>query len=69
MAIVQTVVLSVSHVLKHRASVYNSHLREPVTFTPVAECLAVEFPPPVLRLKPAANGIRTLKLPHARRTI
>ena len=34
-----------------RSSVYNGHLRWPVTHTPVAECFAVELPFFVLQLK------------------
>ena len=38
------------HVLLwHGSSVYNGHLREPVTLTPVANCLAVELSVPVLK--------------------
>ena len=37
----------VSHLLWHWASVYNAHLRGPVTLTPIAECLALELPVPV----------------------
>ena len=39
---------SVSHLLWHGASVYNGHLRGPVTVTPNAERLAVELSLPVL---------------------
>ena len=35
--------ISVPHLLLHRTSVYKSHLRGPVTLTPVAERLAVEL--------------------------
>ena len=34
---------SMPHLLSQGASVYNGHLRGPVTFTPVAERLAVEL--------------------------
>ena len=39
----------VPHLPWHGASVYNGHLRGPVTLTPVAEYLAVELSLPVLR--------------------
>ena len=42
-AIEQWGFLNVQHLLWHRASVHNYHLRGPVTFTPVAELLAVEL--------------------------
>ena len=41
-------VFSVSHILWHRASDNNSHLRGPVTLTLVAERFAVELSLPVL---------------------
>ena len=56
MAIEQWGFLSVPHLLCHRASVYNGHLREPATITPVAERLAVEHSLPVL----TTYEIRTL---------
>ena len=34
---------SMPNLLWHEASVYNGHLRGPVTFTPIAERLAVEL--------------------------
>ena len=43
MAIEQWGFFSVSHLLWHGASVYNGHLRGPVTLTPFAERLAVEL--------------------------
>ena len=39
---------SVPHLLWHETSVYNGYLRGPVTFTPIAERLAVEVSLPVL---------------------
>ena len=44
-----------------RASVYNGHLRGPVTLIPVAERLAVEL----TRLRSVAAGIRTPLEPPA----
>ena len=41
------------HLLRHGLTVYNGHLRGPVTLTPVAERLAVELSLPV------ATGDRT----------
>ena len=51
---------SVPHLLWNGASVYNEHLRGPVTLTPIIECLAVELT--FLRLQFIAVGIRTLNL-------
>ena len=39
---------SMPHILWHGTSVYNGHLRGPVTLTPVAERLAVKLSQPVL---------------------
>ena len=47
MAIEQWKLLSVAHLLWHGISVYNGHLRGPVTLTPIAEHLAVELSLPV----------------------
>ena len=69
MAIKQLGFFSVPHLLWHGASVYNSHLRRPVTLTPVAECLAVELSPTVLRLGSVAARIRNPNNAFARRTI
>ena len=44
------------------ASVFNGHLRGPVTLTPVAERLSVELSLPFLRLSCVAAGIRTPNL-------
>ena len=48
MAIEQWGFFSGRHLLWQGASVYNGHLRGPVTHTPIAECLAVELTLPVL---------------------
>ena len=47
MAIEQWGFFSVPHWLWHRASVYNGHVRGPVTLTPIADRLAVELSLPV----------------------
>ena len=47
MAIEQWGFFCVPHLLWHGASVYNGHLRGPVTLTPIAERLAVELSLPV----------------------
>ena len=47
MAIEQWGFISVPHLLWHGASVYNGHLRGPMTLTPIAERLAVELSLPV----------------------
>ena len=39
------------HPLRHRPTVYNGHLRGPVTLTPNAERLAVELSVPVFTTK------------------
>ena len=51
MAIQQWGFFSVPHLLWHGASVYNGHLRWPVTLTPIAERLAVELSLPVFTAK------------------
>ena len=56
----------VPHQLWHRVSLYNGHLRRPVTLTPVAERLTVELSLPLFRLRSVAAGIRTPTLTHAR---
>ena len=53
------------HLLWHGASVYNGHLRGPVTLIPIAERLAVELLLPVLRIRSVAARIRTPNLPLA----
>ena len=62
MAIKQRGFFSVLHLLWQGTSVYNSHLRGPVTLTPMAERLAVKLSLPVLRLMSVATGIRTPNL-------
>ena len=47
MAIKEWGFFSVPHLLWHGASVYNDHLRGPVTLTPIAELVAVELSLPV----------------------
>ena len=50
MAIEPTVFFSLPHLLRHWISVYNGHLRGPMTLTPVAERLAVvELLLPILK--------------------
>ena len=44
------VTITVPHLLWHGASVYNGHLRRPVTLTPIAERLAVELSLPVFTI-------------------
>ena len=50
-------------VLWHGTSIYNGHLREPMTLTPIVVGLSVELSlhVPVLRLMSVATGIRTHK--------
>ena len=48
---------SVPHLLWLGASVYNGHLRGPVTLTPIAKRITVEVSQPGLRLRFVAGGI------------
>ena len=48
MAIEQCGFFNMPHLLRHGVSIYNSHLREPVTLTSIAERLAVELSLPVV---------------------
>ena len=52
-----------------QSSVYNGHLRGPVTLKSTAERLAVELSLSYLRLRSLAPGIRTPILPLAGRTL
>ena len=69
MAIEQWGFFSVPHLLWHKTSVYNGHLRGPVTLTPVAERLAVESSLPVLTTEVCRDRISNPDLPYARRTL
>ena len=51
MAIEQWEFFSVPHLLWYEASVYNGHLRGPVTLTPNAECFVLELTIPVFTTK------------------
>ena len=44
------------HVLRHGPTVYNGHLRGPVTLAPVDERLVVDLSPPVFRSRSVAQG-------------
>ena len=59
-AIGQWGIFSVLHLLWDEASVYNGHLRGPVTLTPIAEQWSCHYP--FLRLRSVADGIRTHNL-------
>ena len=50
---------SLTCLLRHGPTLYNGHLRGPVTLAPVAERLAVELSLQVLRLRSAATRDRT----------
>ena len=66
MTIEQWGLFSLLHLLWHGTSVYNGHLRGPVTRTPIALRLAVELSLSVfLWLRSVAAGIRTPNLPVA----
>ena len=56
------VFFSVPHLLWHWISVYNGHLQEPVTLTPIAERLTVELSLPVITTytQPTAYGANAL---------
>ena len=58
MVIEQWGFFSVPQLLWHGASVYNDHLRELVTLTPVAEVLAVELSLPVLMMGLSRTGFK-----------
>ena len=51
MAIEQWGFFNMPNILWHKAFVYNSHLRDPVTLTPIADRLAVELSLPVFTTK------------------
>ena len=61
-AIEQWGFFSVPHLLWHWISVYNGHLQEPVTLTPIAERLTVELSLPVntTYTQPTAYGANAL---------
>ena len=63
MAIEQWGFFSVPHLLWHRTSLYNGHLRGPVKLTSVAERLAVDCHYQFLQLRFVAVEIRTPNLP------
>ena len=69
MAIDQWVVFNVPHLLWHGPTLYNGHLRGPVTLTPVAERLAVELSLPVFTTQVCRDRWSDPDLPHARRTL
>ena len=61
---------SVPHLLRHGASIYNGHLRGPVTLTPISKRLAVELLLPCFfQLSSVAAGIQIFNLPPAKRTL
>ena len=60
---------SVPHLLCHRASVYNVHLRGPVTITPIAERLTVELLLPVFTTQVCRDWDSNTQPPLARRTL
>ena len=66
MAIEQWGFFYVPHLLWRGTSVYNGHLRGPVSLTPIVDRLAVELSLHVLRLRSFAVGILTSNLPLAK---
>ena len=58
---------SVLHLMWHNISIYNGHLRGPVTLTSISKHLAITIM--FLRFRSVAAGIRTLNLSHASRTL
>ena len=71
MAIEQWGFFSVPHLLWQGQTVYNGHLRGPVTLTLVAERLAVQLSLPIsiTMLRSVGTAIRTPNLLHARRAL
>ena len=65
MAFEQWGLFNVSHLLCHGSTLYNDHLRGPVTLTPVAERLAVELSLPVFTTHVCRDRGSNLDLPHA----
>ena len=57
------------HPLRHGPTVYNGHLRGPLTLTPVAERLAVELSLPVFTTQVCRDLGLNPDLLHARRTL
>ena len=69
MAIEQWGFFNVPHLLWHGSTLYNDHLRGPVTVTPVAERLAVELSPPDFTTWVCRDRGSNPTLPHAMRTL
>ena len=57
-----------THCLRHGPTVYNGHLRGPVTLTPNAKRLAMELSLPVFTTWVCRHRASNPDLPHARRT-
>ena len=59
----------VPHLLWHGTSVYNGHLRGPVTLTPIAERLEVELSLPIFTTSVCRSWDSKTNLPPARRML
>ena len=57
------------HILRHGPTLYNGHLRGPVTLTPVAERLALKLSLPVLTTQVCCDHRSNPDHPHERRTL
>ena len=68
MVIEQWGFFNVPHLLWYGPTLYNGHLRGPVTLTPVADRLAVELSLPVFTIQVCCDRGLNSYLPHARRT-
>ena len=69
MAIEQWGFFNVPHQLRHGPTLYDGHLRGPVTLTPVAEGLVVELSLPVFTTQVCRDRGSNPDLPHARQTL
>ena len=69
MAIEQWGFFNVPYLLWHGPTVYNGHLRGPVSLTPVAERLGVKLSLPVCTSQVCRDRGSNPELPHARRTL
>ena len=61
--------LYATHLLWHEPTLFNCHLRGPVTHTPVAERLAVELSLPVFKTQVCRYRGSSPDIQHARRTL
>ena len=55
--------------MRQGPTVYNGHLRGPMTLTPIAECLALALSLAVFKTKVCRDLRSNIDLPHAKRTL